>query len=178
MYASSRLDRCTDTSENGTLRAPSSSTILSDTSPETVSVSGPVAATVAPALASVVIASERALVRSVTRPAEAAAINSATLVSATSLPRPITTRCPAVPSSSLIRWLETSTARPSAARERRKPRIHTIPSGSMPLNGSSRIRIGGSPSIAAASPSRWRIPSEKPPAFRRATPSRPACSIT
>ena len=77
--------------------------ICSDTSPVTVSVSGPVAATVAPASASVVIASERALVRSVTRPAEAAAINSATLVSATSLPRPITTRWSAVSSSSLIR---------------------------------------------------------------------------
>ena len=35
-----------------------------------------------------------------------------------------------------------------------------IPSGSMPLNGSSRINTGGSPSIAAAIPSRWRIPSE------------------
>ena len=38
--------------------------------------SGPVAATVAPALASAVIASARAVVRSVTRPAEAAAISS------------------------------------------------------------------------------------------------------
>ena len=59
---------------------PRTSTIRSDASPVTVSVSGPVAATVAPAFASAAIASERALVRRVTRPAEAAAISSATLV--------------------------------------------------------------------------------------------------
>ncbi len=71
--------------------------------------------------------------------------------------------------SSLIRWLDTSTARPSAASDRRKPRIQTMPSGSMPLNGSSSISTGGSPSSAAAMPSRCRMPSEKPPARRRAT---------
>ena len=61
-------------------------------SPETVSVSRPVAATVAPACASTVIASGRAVVRSVTRPPDAAASSSATLVSAMTLPRPTTTR--------------------------------------------------------------------------------------
>ena len=70
--------------------------------------------------------------------------------------------------SSLIRWLETSTARPCAASDRRNPRIHTMPSGSMPLNGSSIMSTGGSPSIAAAIPSRCRMPREYPPAFRRA----------
>lgn len=34
------------------------------------------------------------------------------------------------------------------------------PSGSMPLNGSSNITAGGSASMAAAMPSRCRIPSE------------------
>ena len=75
-------------------------------------------------------------------------------------PRPTMTRWLAVSSSSLIRWLEISTARPPAASARRKPRIHTMPSGSMPLNGSSSISTGGSPSMAAAMPSRCRMPSE------------------
>ena len=44
--------------------------------------------------------------------------------------------------------------------DRKNPRIHTIPSGSMPLNGSSSISAGGSPSSAATMPSRCRIPSE------------------
>ena len=51
-----------------------------------------VAATSAPARASTVIASSRAGVRTVTRSAEAAAIRSATLASATTRPRPATTR--------------------------------------------------------------------------------------
>ena len=55
----------------------------------------------------------------------------------------------------------------------RKPRIHTMPSGSMPLNGSSIISTGGSPSMAAAMPSRCRMPSENPPAFRRIADCRP-----
>jgi len=41
-----------------------------------------------------------------------------------------------------------------------KPRIQMMPSGSMPLNGSSMISTGGSPSIEAAIPRRWRIPNE------------------
>ena len=71
--------------------------------------------------------------------------------------------------SSLIRWLDTSTARPCPASPRRNPRIHTIPSGSIPLNGSSSISTGGSPSSAAAMPSRCRMPSENPPALRLIT---------
>ena len=91
--------------------------------------SRPVAATVAPDRLSTVIASGRALVRSVTRPPEKAATSSAALVSAMTLPRPITTRWSAVSSSSLIRWLDTRTARPWTASDRSKPRIHTMPSG-------------------------------------------------
>jgi len=105
-------------------------------------------------------------------------VGQAGLQSAITCPRPTTIRWSAEPSSSLIRWLETSTARPWAASDRRNPRIHTMPSGSMPLNGSSIISTGGSPSSAAAIPSRCRMPREYPPAFRRITPARPACSVT
>ena len=119
-----------------------------------------------------------AAVRSVTRSPDAAASRSAVLVSAITLPRPTITRWPAVSCSSPIRWLDTSTARPSAASARRNPRIQMMPSGSMPLNGSSNITADGSPSIAAAIPSRWRIPSEYPPALRRAADCIPVCSIT
>ena len=67
------------------------------------------------------MASVRCGVRTSTRSPEAAASRSATLVSAISRPRPMTTRWSAVSSSSLIRWLETSTARPSAASDRSRP---------------------------------------------------------
>ena len=59
-----------------------------------------------------------------------------------------------------MRWLDTSTTRPLAASERKNPRIHTMPSGSIPLNGSSSMIAAGLPSIAAAMPSRCRMPSE------------------
>jgi len=54
-------------------------------------------------------------VRTRTPPAEFWAMNSVTLVSASSLPRPITMRCSAVSAISLIRWLDTKTVRPFAA---------------------------------------------------------------
>ena len=146
--------------------------------PSTVTASWSIAATVAPALASTVMASVRCEVRNRTRVPEAPATRSATLVSATSRPRPMTTRWSAVSSSSLIRWLETRIARPSAASDRRYPRIHLIPSGSRPFTGSSNISTGGSPSIAAAMPRRCRMPSENPPARLRATAVSPTCSST
>ena len=55
-------------------------------------------------------------VRTLTLPVEAREMNSATEVSAISLPCPITIRCSAVSAISLIRWEETNTVRPSAAR--------------------------------------------------------------
>jgi ABC-2 type transport system ATP-binding protein len=55
--------------------------------------------------------------------------------------------------------------------------IHWIPSGSRPLAGSSRIRICGSASSAAAIPSRWPMPSENCPTRFRATSWRPTRSI-
>ena len=48
-----------------------------------------------------------------------------------------------------------------------------MPSGSRPLAGSSRITVAGSPSSAAATPSRWPMPSEKPPTRLRATELEP-----
>src|SRR5690606_19669206 len=178
MYASSSVARWAVTSENGTPPPFSSSTTRPAAGPDAVTVSAPVTATTAPALASTSIAWARAVVRTVTRPREAASISSATPRSARTRPLPTTTSCPAVSSSSLIRWLDTSTARPSAASDRSRPRIHRIPSGSRPLNGSSSMSTGGSPSSAAAIPSRWRMPSEYPPARRRATASSPTWPIT
>src|SRR6266496_1385517 len=160
MYACSSVARCADTSENGTALPLSSATTRSASSPEIMSASAPVAATVAPASSSTVVASAGADVRSVTRSPDAAASRLATVVSAMTRPRPTTTRWPAVSWSSLIRWLDTSTARPSAASPHKKPRIQTMPSGSMPLNGSSSMIAAGLPSIAPAIPSRWRMPSE------------------
>ena len=66
-------------------------------------------------------------------------------------------------------------ARPAPAAG---PRIQTMPSGSRPLTGSSKIRTGGSPSRAAAMPSRCCMPSENPPARRRPPSRRPTCSRT
>ena len=105
-------------------------------------------------------------------------MNSSTEVSATSRPRPITMRWSAVSAISLIRWLETKIVRPSAASERSSWRTHLIPSGSKPFTGSSNNITPGSPSSAAAIPSLWLMPSEKPPARLRATEPRPTRSMT
>ena len=74
-----------------------------------------------------------------------------------------------VSSISESRWEETRTAWPIEAWWRMKVRSHWIPWGSRPLDGSSRMRISGSPSKAVASCSRWRIPIEKPPTRLPAT---------
>src|SRR5579859_7533026 len=104
--------------------------------------------------------------------------NSSTLVSAISRPLPITSRCSAVRAISLIRWLETSTVRPSAASVRMRVRTQWMPSGSRPFTGSSKMSTAGSPSSAEAMPSRWLMPSEKPFARRLATSSRPTMRST
>ena len=80
-----------------------------------------------------------------------------------------TIRCSAVSAISLIRCEERKTVRPSAARPLSRLRIHRMPSGSRPLAGSSRMTVSGSPSSAEAMPSRWPMPSEKPPTRLRAT---------
>ena len=75
-------------------------------------------------------------------------------------PRPITMISSALTAISLIRCELTKTVRPSLARDRKNSRIHWMPSGSSPLTGSSKSRMPGSPSRAAAMPSRWLMPSE------------------
>ncbi len=97
----------------------------------------------------------------------------AVVVSAIRRPRPMTISRSAVCAISLIRWLETRTVRPSAARARMNWRIQAMPSVSRPLTGSSNISTGGSPSSATAMPSRCFMPSEKPLSLRSATASRP-----
>jgi len=57
-----------------------------------------------------------------------------------------------------IRWLDTKIVRPSAASAFIRFLIHRMPSGSRPLTGSSNIRMAGSPSSAAAMPSRCPMP--------------------
>ena len=115
-------------------------------------------------------------VRTCTRPSDLEDRSSLTLAWAIRRPRPMTTSSSAMPSSSLMRWLDTSTVRPSSASSRRKPRIQRIPSGSSPLTGSSSTSTGGSPSMAAAIPSRCAMPSEKPPVRLRPAAERPTSS--
>ena len=134
--------------------------------------------TVAPAPPSAVVNAATSGVTSLTAPPPLRATKSATLVSAISRPRPITTSRSAVSDISLIRWLDTNTVRPCAARSRRKWRTQRMPSGSSPLTGSSKSSTPGSPSRAAAMPSRWPMPSENFPARRSATEVSPTWSST
>ena len=71
-------------------------------------------------------------------------------------------RWSAVTAISLMRWEETKTVRPSAASDFIRFRTQRMPSGSRPLTGSSKSSTWGSPRSAAAMPSRWPMPSEKP----------------
>ena len=103
-------------------------------------------------------------------PGEAERTNWATLVSASSRPRPMTMRWSAVSAISLIRWLETNTVRPSAARERSRLRIQPMPSGSSPLTGSSSSSTrrvaeqgGGDAEALAPCPARTRRRGGRPP---------------
>ena len=90
----------------------------------------------------------------------------------------MTTTSSAVSAISLIRWLETKTVRPSRARPFKRLRTQRIPSGSSPFTGSSNSSTSGSPSSAAAMPSRWPMPSENFPARWRATDASPTRSST
>ncbi len=73
-------------------------------------------------------------------------------MSAISRPRPITSTWSAVSSISCMRWLETITVRPSAAKRCSSVRIQRMPSGSRPFIGSSNSSVAGSPSSAEAMP--------------------------
>ena len=83
--------------------------------------------------------------------------------SRSSRPLPTTTTWSAVTAISPIRCEDKKTVRPSAASPWSSDRIHRMPSRSSPLMGSSSTRVAGSPRSAAATPSRWPIPSEKAP---------------
>ena len=64
--------------------------------------------------------------------------------------------------SSLKMWLEIRIVMPrSRFRRKRSSRISTMPCGSSPLVGSSRMMKSGLLTSAIAMPSRWRMPSEK-----------------
>ena len=89
-------------------------------------------------------------------------MTASTLSSASSRPRPITTRCSAVRAISLIRWEDTNTVRPSAARERNRFRIHKMPSGSRPLMGSSRIKMAGITQQGGGQPEALSHPQREP----------------
>ena len=90
----------------------------------------------------------------------------------------MTIRRVAVWAISLIRCEETKTVLPASASSRSIPRIQRMPSTSRPFTGSSRTTVAGSPSSAAAMPSRWAMPSENLPASRPATSRRPTASMT
>ena len=85
---------------------------------------------------------------------------SSTVESAMSRPFPMMTTRSAMSCISLMRWLETRTVRPSSAKPRNSERTHRTPSRSRPLTGSSKSSTPGSPTSAAAMPSRCRMPSE------------------
>ncbi|OLT19263.1 hypothetical protein BJF79_17010 [Actinomadura sp. CNU-125] len=177
MYASSSDALCVATSCSGMPCAAARSPISATSSPVTVSASPCPVSTRPPAAARTAVSSSGRGERTRTPRANRSA-SSRTDVSAISRPRPTTTSRSAVSSISLIRWLEISTVRPSAARDRVSSRIQRTPSGSRPFTGSSNSSTPGSPSSAAAIPSRCRMPSEKPATRLRATPARPTSSST
>ena len=131
-----------------------------------------------PASATALASASRCGVRTRTVCTELRAMNSCTVQSAISLPRPMTSRWSAVFSISDIRWLDTKTVRPSAASAFIRFLIHRMPSGSSPLTGSSNIRMAGSPSSAAAMPRRCPMPSENPLDRFLATSVSPTSSST
>ena len=76
------------------------------------------------------------------------------------LPRSTMATASQVRSTSSSRCEDSTTVRPSATRERIMSRISSMPPGSRPFIGSSRISSCGSPRRQAATPSRWRMPME------------------
>ena len=83
-------------------------------------------------------------------------------MSAISLPRPMTIRWSAVMRHLAHQVAGDEDGAALAARCCMKLRIHRMPSGSSPLTGSSNISTCGSPSSAAAIPSRWRHAEREP----------------
>src|SRR2546423_3033951 len=99
--------------------------------------------------------------------------SSATVVSASSRPAPMTIRRSAVTAISLIRWLETNTIRPSAASDFIRSRIQRMPSGSRPLTGSSNSNTPRAPRSAPALPNPRAMPRENLPPRPPPAPPQP-----
>ena len=76
------------------------------------------------------------------------------------LPRSTMATASQVRSTSSSRCEDRTTVRPSATSDRIISRISSMPAGSSPFIGSSRMSSCGSPSRQAATPSRWRMPME------------------
>ncbi|KRC95336.1 hypothetical protein ASE41_05980 [Streptomyces sp. Root264] len=183
MYASSSEAWCGDSSHRRTSLSWAMSLILGNGSPVTRSAPSCSGRTWPPASVSAEASFSRSCgsvcgVRTRAKSAELAEMKSFTLMSASSWPRPMTIRWSAVSAISLIRWDETNTVRPSAARAFIRLRTQRMPSGSRPLTGSSKSSTWGSPSRAAAMPSRWPMPREKPLERLRATSWRPTTPST
>ena len=96
--------------------------------------------------------------RSITARRRLVLMKSSTGPLAISAPRPMTTSRSAISAISASRWLDTKTERPPTAKPFSSARSHWMPCGSRPLAGSSRMRVCGSPSRAAAMPSRCPMP--------------------
>ncbi len=183
MYASSSEAWCGDSSHSRTSLSWAMSLMRGSGSPVTRSAPSCSGSTWPPASESAADSFSRCCgsasgVRTRAKSAELAEMKSVTLMSASSWPRPITMRWSAVSAISLIRWEETKTVRPSAASAFIRLRTHRMPSGSRPLTGSSKSSTWGSPSSAAAMPSRCPMPREKPFDRLRATSCRPTTPRT
>ena len=76
------------------------------------------------------------------------------------LPRSTMATASQVRSTSSSRWDDRTTVRPSATRDWIISRISSMPAGSSPFIGSSRMSSCGSPRRQAATPRRWRMPIE------------------
>ncbi len=183
MYASSSEAWCGDSSHRRTSASCAMSLMRGSASPVTRSAPSCSGSTCPPASVIAADSFSRSCgsvsgVRTRAKPAEFAAMKSWMLMSASSCPRPMTMRWSAVSAISLIRWEETKTVRPSAASAFIRLRTHRMPSGSSPLTGSSKSSTWGSPSSAAAIPSRCPMPSEKPLERFLATSWRPTTPST
>ncbi|SCE18736.1 hypothetical protein GA0115243_108160 [Streptomyces sp. ScaeMP-e83] len=183
MYASSSEARCGDSSQSRTSAPWARSLILGSGRPVTRRAPSGSDITLPPASMSDDVSFSRSSgafsgTRTRAKSAEFAEMKSVTLMSESSRPRPITMRWSAVRAISLMRWDETKTVRPSAASVFIRLRTQWMPSGSRPLTGSSKSSTCGSPSSAAAIPSRCPMPREKPLERRLATSWRPTTPST
>src|SRR5690625_2712005 len=178
MNASSNEARCGVSSCSTMPAAAAASPTWGASRPETSSREGPREVTVTPSRCRAAARSVACGERTRTEEWVAESMTSCPGPWETMRPRPITISWSAVKDISLLRLEEFHQVRPSSARYRTRVRTYFTPSGSRPLTGSSRIRVRGSPSIAAAIPRRCPMPREKPPTRLPATSASPVMSMT